>query len=156
MRIFLAVSLISVAVACLPPGEEVAFESVLSTNDSLDFIEPESFVVRTADQWCGFWASAHSTHTEPPTCDLGVVDFEQEAVLAVTMGMRPNGCYSISIDRVETGQEPGSITVFVREQVPGAGCFCTHSITSPAEAVVVDNPIGPVDFIRESVTLQCE
>lgn len=156
MRALFAICLLLVLVACIPPGEDVAFEPVLSTNYSIDFAEPESLVLRNAEEWCDFWASAHSAQSDPPVCDLSIVDFDYETALAVTMGSQISGCFSISVESIETGQEPTAITVFVQEQVPGAGCLCTQAMTSPAEAVVVDNPIGSVEFVRETVTLQCE
>lgn len=157
-RILLATSLLLLALvgACVPPGEDVPFESVLHRADSLDFMEPESFVLRSAEAWCDFWADAHSSQTEPPACEPGLVDFDHETVLAVTVGSRPNGCYGIAVDAIVTGEEPGSVTVFVREQVPGPGCLCTQAFTSPTEAVVVANPVGSVDFVHEVSTLPCE
>jgi hypothetical protein len=156
MRLLFAVCLLVLPAACVPPGENVAFDVVIATNNSLDFVEPEDLVIQTEEQWCDFWARAHSAHTEPPACDRSVADFGHETVLAVTMGSRATGCFSIAVDEIVTGPGLDAITVFVREQVPGPACICTQSFTSPAQAVVVDNPIAEVDFVRETVALQCE
>lgn len=157
VRLLVAILLLNVGIACVPPGQDVEYAVVLSsTRLSLALSVPEELVIRNEEEWCGFWARVHSDQVDPPACDDTVADFEEETILAVALGSAPNGCHAIYVDGIVTGSEVGAMTVFVREVEPGAGCLCTHSFTTPVEAVVVSNPVGSVEFVRESTTLACE
>ena len=161
MRIHILVGLTALAMAgpsASDPAcrDNLPFHSIFTSNAlNLEFPEPEDLVIRTEKQWCEFWARAHSARTKPPPCDLGVADFRYEAIVATAIGSRSNGCFGVAVSCIETSRGRGALRVFVRERVPGPRCICTLSLVSPVHAVVVDKPIGRVDFVHEISVLQC-
>jgi hypothetical protein len=159
MRIHVLVGLATLAMAgpsASDPAcrDNLPFHSIFASNAlNLEFPEPEDLVIRTEKQWCEFWARAHSAGTSPPPCDLGLADFQSEAVVATAIGNRGSGCFGVSISCIETSR--GALRVLIRERVPGPGCICTQSLVSPVHAVVVDKPVGLVDFVHETTALEC-
>ena len=136
--------------------DNVPFDAILSASAStFEFPEPEDLVIQTEKQWCEFWARAHSARMSPPPCDLGLADFRHEAIVATAIGNRPSGCFGVSVSCIETSRGRGALRVFIRDRVPGPGCSCTASFVSPIHAVVVDKPVGRVDFVHEISVLQC-
>jgi hypothetical protein len=78
---------------------EVPFTVLLDGQSSfVDF--PLQQAVRDQDAWETLW----SMHADSPTCGFTspplAVDFDQEMVVAVFLGMRPNTAFSVHIDRV--------------------------------------------------------
>ncbi len=162
MRIHILVGLTALAMA-RPSASDPAcrdnlpFHSIFTSNAlNLEFPEPEDLVIRTEKQWCEFWARAYSAGTNPPPCDLGVADFQSEAIVAAAIGNRGNGCFGVSISCIESSLGRGALRVLIRERVPGPGCICTQSLVSPVHAVVVDKPVGRVDFVHETTVLECD
>ena len=154
--IFLVASLLvlGAAKAEASDGADVAFEEVLLGQFSLFYDGPSDLVIRNEGQWCEFWEQAHGNRSEPPPCDLSLVDFRDEAVIASAIG-GSNGCVTINITHIEAGHGRGSLRVFVRDTVPGPFCICTQSLVFPVHAVVVSKPVGRVRFIHETAELQC-
>lgn len=137
--------------------DDVPFDRVLSASATpFEFQEPGDLVIRTEKQWCEFWARTHGTRAVPLPCDLGVADFRHEVILATAIGSRPNGCFGVAISCIETSRGRGALRVFIRDREPGSSCICTQALISPVHAVVVDKPVGRVEFVHESSVLQCD
>jgi hypothetical protein len=149
-------SMLTFAVACVPPGTPVDFEVVFeSTVYARDLDGREDLVIRTEEDWCDFWSRAHGAFTEPPPCDNTAADFEVQTILVATMHA-PSGCFNVFFDDVTAGDAVHSLVASVREVAPGPGCMCTMSFTTPMQAIVVANPVSEVSFLREGETLACE
>lgn len=138
-------------------GDDVAFEEVLLGDFGLFYDGPLDLVIRNERQWCEFWMEAHGSRAEPLPCDLSLIDFRHELVIAsATVGS--NGCFGINIPQIERERRRGRgrLRVFVREIIPGRNCICTQAFVFPVRAVVVSKPVGRVGFIHETAILQCE
>lgn len=144
-------------------GDDVAFEEIFVGDFGLFYDGPTDLVIRNERQWCEFWEQAHGRRAEPPPCDLSLVDFRHEVVIASSMP-GSNGCVGIGIANIESGRghrrglgrRRGGLRVFVRDIVPGRNCLCTQSFVFPVRAVVVSKPVGRVSFIHETAITQCE
>ena len=139
-----------------PSGDEVAFEEVFSGSFSIfSYDGPLDLVIRNKRQWCKFWDHAHGTRTDPPACDLSLVDFRHEVVIASAL-VGSNGCVGIDITHIEARSGRGALRVFTRDTVPGRNCICTQAFVFPVQAVVVSKSVGRVRFIHQAATLHCE
>lgn len=125
--------------------QEVRFETVDSQQYSGVEIS-EQVVARSAAEWSLLWQKHmqfRERHSIPPA-----VDFSRQMILAVFLGRRPNGCYSVNIERVRL--EEGTVVVEYRENVPFGNAFCIYAMTNPSHIVAVPRTEAPVDF-REIV-----
>ena len=135
--------------------DEVAFAEVLVGDFGLFYDGPSDLVIRNQRQWCEFWEQAHDTRADPPSCDLSLLDFRHEVVIASAIA-GGNGCYRIDITGIEAEPGRGELRVFARDTVPDRHCICTQAMVFRVQAVVVSRPVGRVRFIHETATLQCE
>lgn len=98
-------------------------------------------VVRTAAEWNKLWAehSALSSDKTPPA-----VDFSKEMVLAVFLGTRTSGGYSVKItDARVVGRK---LVVSAQETAPGPGRIRSHVITTPFAMAAVKVSKLPVEW----------
>jgi hypothetical protein len=144
-------------------GDDVVFEEIFFGDFGHFYDGPTDLVIRNERQWCEFWKQAHGIRVEPPPCDLTLVDFRHEVVIASSI-RGSNGCVGIGIANIESGRRHrrglgrrrGGLRVFVRDIVPGRNCICTQSFVFRVRAVVVSKPVGRVSFIHETAITQCE
>jgi hypothetical protein len=163
--ILLAAALLWLGVAGAEASDrdDVEFEEIFVGDFGLFYDGPTDLVIRNERQWCEFWIQAHGRRAEPPPCDLSLVDFRHEVVIA-SSNRGNNGCVRVGIADIEAGRwhqrglgsRRGGLRVFVRDTFPGRNCLCTQSFVFPVRAVVVSKPVGRVSFIHETVISQCE
>ncbi len=115
-------------------------------------IDARRLVVRDRESWLALWDEIVGARTPRP--DPPVVDFGNEMVIFAAMGQRGSGGHSIAIEDVRP--DDGGLTVVVRETAPGSGCFVTQALTAPVSAVRVAARGGPVRFIEERETQDCQ
>jgi hypothetical protein len=122
---------------------------LVRSNSGLE--ERQRSVIRTQEEWAGFWDAAHGNLTPaPPRTE---VDLEGHVLLVAAMGTRPTGGYMIAIDAV--ARDGDHLEARVEERSPGMGCTVTQAITSPVTVVRVPEPRGEVRFIENEVTFNC-
>ncbi|UCF18611.1 MAG: protease complex subunit PrcB family protein [Gemmatimonadota bacterium] len=108
-------------------------------------------VIRDAEALRKFWADA--TTNRLPAPEVPAVDFENEMVIAASMGRRGTGGYGIEIETVsQVGEE---LRVVVVETAPGEGCFLTQALSAPVVAVKVPRSAATVRFEERTVTQDC-
>lgn len=106
--------------------------------------EAKEEVIKTQAAWEKWWAK-HSVQA-PAAAPPPKVDFKREMVLAVTMGRRRTGGYSLEILGAETrGQR---LRVTVRRQAPPPGAMVTQALTAPFHVVAVPRSDLKVEFIE--------
>jgi len=86
----------------------------------------------------------------PPKPD---VDFNIDQLLALFLGERNTGGYSINIESVV--ELDTQVTINVLEQVPGAGCVVTTALTQPYQFIIMSKIDKPVIFQIQSATFIC-
>ncbi len=108
-------------------------------------------VIRTPQEWEAFWAEFVALVLPPP--ETPVIDFDQQMVIAVTMGTRNTGGYAISVEGIFTDDA----TLFVRvvESSPGATCVLPQVLTAPATAVTLIRSDTNVEFQEGTATAEC-
>jgi hypothetical protein len=74
-------------------------------------------------------------------------------VIAMSMGSRPSGGFSIQVEGVH--QDDGALHVVVHEQTPGRSCFVTAAVTSPVVAIRVPRTDREVIFQERASVYDC-
>ena len=111
--------------------------------------ERERLVVQTPAEWSGVWSKIHSTQSPVPA--IVQPDFNTEVALVATMGEKPAGGYTITIDSV-TRHERGSI-VYVTEKSPSQTCFTPAVLTQAVHAIRAPKTDGTI-WWRERTTVE--
>jgi len=129
----------------------VSFDTVLRTQMS-GFGQANDWVIDNQDDFCNFWDQAHMLMFPTPPCPD--IDFSTYVVIVTAMGRQRNGCYNTEIYCIEEDQQ-GNYTVYVRDTVPGKGCFCPMMMVCPVHAVKAPIPTGTVTFSHTQFVMNC-
>ena len=145
------------AAQCVPesctPG--VAFDVVFHQKFT-GFRRVADLVIRTPKQWCAFWAEAHANTWPAPPCDTTVADFRHEVVLVTAIGPRGTTCFDVDVGCIGQKSGRGVLQVHVRDTVsPDCHIPCGRVVVHPVQAIVLDKPVGRVEFTHETVEIQC-
>jgi protease stability complex PrcB-like protein len=98
-------------------------------------------IVRTAAQWTTLWRR-HAPEGQPRPA----VDFTKSTVVAVFLGSRSTGGYSVEITGIE--REGSDLIVTYREQRPDPGAMLAQVLTMPYHIVRIKRFAGPIRFTR--------
>lgn len=142
------------------PGTPVAFSTlpaehetlVHSEHGSYDFEERQNIVVRSEDDYAAFWKAMHGRRS--PTPARPAVDFSSETVVAVMMGLRPSGGYTIEIKDLTSTSS--TIRAEVALTVPGKSCPLPYVLTSPFHIIKVNAVTSEFTFEDTQQTRTCE
>jgi hypothetical protein len=105
---------------------------------------PKRVVVKDQKGWEEVWTGMEGNVNPKP--ETPKVDFDSRMVIAVFMGTRKSGGYSVKITSIE---QNGKVTVKVKESSPPPDAIVTMALTSPYHVVVVPKSDKPVEFINE-------
>lgn len=81
------------------------------------------------------------------------IDFEHEMALAVFMGQKGSGGYSIQIEKIV--KTDANMKVYVKEVSPGPLCAVTAAITAPYEVVKLPATDAKIEFVTEREITTC-
>ena len=79
------------------------------------------------------------------------VDFAAETVIAVSLGQRPSGCFSVAVTRAEQSANGGTL-VEVTTYEPSPGAFCASVVTHPFHVVALEGAARQVTFVERNMT----
>ncbi|MHC4957694.1 MAG: hypothetical protein ACYTGN_04905 [Planctomycetota bacterium] len=132
---------------------EVPFIVLLDGQSSwIDF--PLQQAVRDQDAWESLWSS----HADSPTCGFTspppLVDFGNDMVVAVFLGMRGNTAYSVRIDRVTPTAGGGYLVEYVEEEVQAKNLVFSDILTAPFVFALVPRTDGEVAFLGTKVIVK--
>ncbi|MFV1951057.1 MAG: protease complex subunit PrcB family protein [Nitrospinota bacterium] len=106
------------------------------------YTEPLKLVIKTEEQWKEVWTKVHALQFPEP--ELPKIDFEKDMIIAVFMGERRSGGFSIEIKNiVKTDKE---VVVEVEERRPDPGSIVTMALTRPYHMLVVKTSSLPLRF----------
>jgi hypothetical protein len=119
--------------------------------------EPQLLVFRNQQEWANFWNSNASSDANPKKTVVPAVDFLDQQAIAVTLGSRPTGGFSIQIDQIEKLATSQSQEWVVRytEKVPGADCFVTQQTTTPTIFLLTAASDAPIRMQGKILTDSC-
>ena len=113
---------------------------------------PLRAIVRTPDAWAAVWgriAASRGPASPPPP-----IDFGNSMLVAVGLGSRPSGGFAARIAGIEAHGD--TLTVKVREIVPGAGCMATMALTAPVVVVRIDRRDAEFEFVETRQERACD
>ena len=109
--------------------------------------EPRQEVITDRKNWEQFW-SKHSRLTKP-AAPLPEIDFAKQMVVAVTMGMKRTGGYSVEIMSVTPGD--GKLRITIKQGSPPPGAITIQSLTAPFHFVAAPKSDLKPEFIVETM-----
>jgi len=118
-----------------------------------DIVEGTQTVLRDEEAYASFWERLHADRSSVP--ERPPVDFDEEVVVAIVLGQRPSGGYSVAIDEVLANDAGGRIQVQFTETVPGDGCLATAALTSPYVLATVEAQEADFTFEGAEETRSC-
>lgn len=103
-------------------------------------------VIRSQDEYERVWRQIRNNEgdTGPPP----EVDFASETVVALFMGRRNTGGYSIEVDEIRAGARRA--TIYYREYSPDPGDIVTQVLTSPFHLVRIPRLERDIRFSRRN------
>jgi hypothetical protein len=109
--------------------------------------------VPDSQAWTALWRQV--TQNILPPVPVPAIDFNTDAVIIASMGMRPTGGYSIEIESVQAAE--GTLYVTVLERSPGTNCVVTQAVTAPVHAVRVPRQsfLASVVFTEKTEVQNC-
>jgi hypothetical protein len=129
---------------CLAQSNVPAFRTIDRGAQS-NIESPRQAVALTAAEWDALWKA----HSGPGRRGSGSgapphIDFDRETVVAVFMGSRPTGGFSVAI--VSATERDETLVVAYNETSPQPGAIAAQVLTSPYHIVAVPKHTGPVTF----------
>jgi hypothetical protein len=123
--------------ASIVSGQQPAFRTIdKGTQSNVD--SARQAVAKTAADFATLWKTHNYDKAVP------AVDFSREIVVAVFMGSRPTGGFSVEITSVtESG---GDVVVGYRERAPAADVVTAQVLTSPFHIVAIPKTEGRITF----------
>lgn len=110
-------------------GEPVHFEPIdPHSYQQRRTTEEEIFIINDAEEYEQIIGSLDN-ETE--------INFEENSVIAVLLGMRPTGGYSVEIEEIR--EKDDKMVIHALESRPGDNCIVTMAVTHPYDAVLVEN-----------------
>ena len=117
--------------------EELGFTSI-SMGQTSSISKARQLVIRDEQEFADIWQDIDAARSLPE------IDFEEEMVIAVFMGEKPTGGYSIEIDSIY--EYPDRIVVNVVETEPDPDDMTTQALTYPYHIVTTANTEREVKF----------
>lgn len=118
------------ATTAAPPRreqEELVWEEMADGNNAVGVEDETYYLVRTEEALRTLWNRAYGSRLQVP--DVPEVNFSRETVVALFMGSRPTGGYSLEVESVTI--EGGEVYVDVNRIEPGPDEITTQALTSP-------------------------
>ena len=116
-----------------------------SENGRFIHIERGNYIINSEAEWDEIFGKMD---VEPN------VDFSSKTVIAVVMGQKPTGGYSVSLKQLEITEN--EIQFLVEEEVPGTNCVVTQMITNPYQLIAIDKTEKEIKFVGNTITNNCE
>ena len=147
---FLAIGIVAAifAVALLSPpqtkqetGSEISFETIAKGEHSA-YTDATQMVINQQFVFSDLWKKMHAIYSEIP--NEPQIDFSSSTAIAVFMGQKNTGGYSIEIVKILDAGD--NVVVYVKETKPWPGSIVTQALTQPYHIVKTEKLTKPVVF----------
>ena len=107
-------------------------------------MERGNYIINSSEEWNRIFGNSG---IDPE------IDFNEKTVVAVVMGQKSSGGYSVSLKQLEVKED--KIEFMVEEISPGENCFVTQSLTNPYQIIAIDKTEKSISFIGSTVINDC-
>jgi hypothetical protein len=135
-----AVALLLAAAAFMQASQPSAGVRTIDRGMQSNIDSTRQAVAHTEAEFAAIW-KAHNYDKPAPA-----VDFAREMVVAVFMGSRPTGGFSVEI--VSATERDGQIVVSYRERMPSSDAITAQVLTSPYHIAAIGKSDKPVRFVK--------
>lgn len=145
----------------LPPEEATVTDSAPVSGAAVPFTvidsgpvagnmpEPKNYAIYDQEEFERLWNSVHvAGDMAAPS-----IDFSERFVLAVFAGTKATGGHSVSITNIT--DTSATRMVAIQQNVPGAGCISSQSLTSPYQIVTVPLSDHTLSHTETVVEMAC-
>jgi len=108
--------------------------------------EPLQIVIRDQQEWVALWARHTSIRDKSPPAQE--IDFSAEMVVALFLGQKSTGGYSVEITRA--GLDGSNLRFYYRERSPTPGAMVTQALTQPYHLVRLSRSESTPVFVKQS------
>lgn len=105
-------------------------------------------IIKSPEEWSDLWTEMFPTEMIAPA-----TDFSKKDIIAVFMGRRNTGGYSIKIKEVIDKEE--YIEIHVEEYSPSENCFVTQVLTNPYNIIEIQKFEKEAKFIFNEKKIDC-
>lgn len=130
-------------------AESVSF-SVLASGANAAQQEPLAATATSQEELADLWSRVARTRVPQP--DPPRVRFDSQTAVAIFMGQRPSGGYSIEVDAACRVDTSGKVHVCYTAYEPPEDAIVTMALTSPYAFVIIDEPAADIVVHRRSAT----
>lgn len=119
-------------------SQDVTFTTLRTGNSSYTEYPSRLVLIQSQPAWDELWSKdiAGNVVPVPPSPQI---DFQQHSVLAVFLGQRNTGGYSLDIGQIETnGASPADLVVDASGSSPAVTDIVTQALLSPVQVVEID------------------
>ncbi|MFC1801459.1 protease complex subunit PrcB family protein [Nanoarchaeota archaeon] len=124
--------------------ESSSFETISHSSSGTRHQEKQDYVIINEDDLMEMWEKVYTN--VDPVPELPDVNFDEEMVIAVFLGTKPTGGYTIEITEVVETED--SLEVYVKETSPSPRNIVALAVTYPEHIVKVEKTDKEVVFKR--------
>jgi hypothetical protein len=153
-KIIFSAFLLSLAFSCSNQGDEesnVPFEVVLESSFS-SVSDKRQVAIKNNEDYQKLMSEVYKDLDQMPR--FPDADFTKNSIIAVFMGPKSSGGYSVSIDKIK--ESSGKITVYTIETAPGKNCVVTQAETRPYIIVRIPKIDKEVKFKTKETVKDCQ
>jgi hypothetical protein len=119
--------------------DEIPFKA-LAHGDRFTKDDAVQIVVTTAKEFEDHWKKLYPQKPVPK------IDFDKEAAVLLSLGVRPHGGYGVSVSRILRSAE--AIRIEYRETLPDPGKKYIQALIHPFVVVLTAKPDRKVEFVK--------
>jgi len=138
-------------VGCSDSTENTSFSMIISEG-ALSNISVQRFdIIRDSVALVALWTIQNLGFAG--VAEIPVIDFNQDMILALFLGSRISGGFTIKVESIE--ELSTQMIINILESVPGTGCPVTLGFTQPFQIVKIPKTDKTIVFQIRSATFNC-
>lgn len=132
-------------------SKEISFKSIEANNNS-SYENLTTLVITNQSSFNDAWKKVWMRFSDVPS--IPKVNFEENQIVLVALGMKNNGGYTLEIEKVI--EEKDRIIVHYIENKPGEKCNTTQAIVFPSEFIQIPKSSKKVEFQSVERITKCK
>jgi len=131
-------------------GSSISFIEI-KTGQNSGYSKFTTIEIHNVKELSEVWVNLFAKYDRKPP--IPTIDFEKKMLIAVALGERNNGSYSIKIESIL--ETKNGITVITEENKPGNTCNSTSVMVYPFQLIEISKTTNPITFTKIIKTNEC-